>query len=151
MASLACDAALIGALAVAAAAAAALAASHAQQPVGLVPLDPPPPPIIVDGIEVLPVQGQVYMLAGAGGNVTLQVGRRRRPAWWTRARRARATKLLAAIARLTTRPVRFLVNTNADPDHVAGNGAIVQAQGGIRGPRPRQRGRRQPARARTPA
>ena len=31
-------------------------------------------PIVVDGVEVLPVQGQVQMVAGAGGNVTLQIG-----------------------------------------------------------------------------
>jgi glyoxylase-like metal-dependent hydrolase (beta-lactamase superfamily II) len=37
---------------------------------------------------------------------------------------------------VTQKPVRFLVNTNADPDHVAGNRGIVQAQGGVRGPRP---------------
>ena len=45
-------------------------------------------------------------------------------------------KILTAIARLTSRPVRFLINTNDDADHIAGNGAIVKAHGGTRGPRP---------------
>src|SRR6185503_2874089 len=36
---------------------AAATAPRAQQPVGLVPLDPPPPPLIVDGVEILKVQG----------------------------------------------------------------------------------------------
>ena len=31
-------------------------------------------------IEVMPVQGNVYMVTSAGGNVTLQVGTRRRGA-----------------------------------------------------------------------
>ena len=43
-----------------------LLVSHAQQPVTLVPLTPPPPPVIVDGLEILPVQGNVHMIAGAG-------------------------------------------------------------------------------------
>jgi cyclase len=127
--------ALVTALTVAAAIAAALAVVHAQQPVGLVPLDPPPAPITVDGLEVLPVQGQVFMVTGAGGNVTLQVGSEGVLVVDSGAT-GQTDKLLAAIARLTPRPVRFLVNTNADPDHVAGNRGVVQSQGGVRGPRP---------------
>jgi glyoxylase-like metal-dependent hydrolase (beta-lactamase superfamily II) len=110
-------------------------ALDAQQPVALVPLDPPPPPLVVDGLEVLPVQGQVFMVTGAGGNVTLQVGTEGVMVVDSGAT-GQTDKLLAAIARLTARQVRFLVNTNADPDHVAGNRGIVQAQGGVRGPRP---------------
>jgi hypothetical protein len=45
-----------------------------QQPVGTIPLDPPPAPIVVDGVEVLKVQGQVYLIAGGGANVTAQIG-----------------------------------------------------------------------------
>jgi glyoxylase-like metal-dependent hydrolase (beta-lactamase superfamily II) len=45
-----------------------------------------------------------------------------------------------AVAALTSRPVRYIVNTHADADVVAGNGAIVEANGGTRGPRPRQVG-----------
>ena len=122
-------------LATAVSAAALAAALDAQQPVALVPLDPPPAPILVDGLEVLPVQGQVFMVVGAGGNVTLQIGSDGVLVVDSGAT-GQTDKLLAAIGRVTTRPVRFLVNTNADPDHVAGNRAIVQAQGGIRGPRP---------------
>ena len=127
--------ALFSTLTVSAAAAAALAVVHAQQPVGLVPLEPPPPPISVDGLEVLPVQGQVFMVAGAGGNVTLQVGSEGVLVVDSGAT-GQTDKLLAAIARLTPKPVRFLVNTSADPDHVAGNRGVVQSQGGVRGPRP---------------
>jgi cyclase len=111
------------------------AAIHAQQPVGLVPLEPPPPPMLVDGLEILPVQGQVFMVAGAGGNVALQVGPEGVLVVDSGAT-GQSDKLLAAIGRLTTKPVRFLVNTSADPDHIAGNRALVQAQGGVRGPRP---------------
>ncbi len=112
---------------------------HAQQPVALVPLDPPAPPLIVDGIEVLKVQGQVYLLAGAGGNITAQVGSEG-VLLVDSGGRGQSQKVLNALKRLTNRPVRFLVNTNADPDHVSGNDEIVKANNGVRGPRPQQVG-----------
>ncbi len=109
--------------------------SHAQQPVMLVPLTPPPPPILVDGVEALPVQGKVHVLVGAGGNVSVQIGDEG-VLLVDAGGAGQSAKILTAIARLTPRPVRFLVNTNDDADHIAGNGAIVSAQGGTRGPRP---------------
>ena len=51
-----------------------LLALHAQQPVTTVSLTPPPPPLIVDGLEILPVQGNVHMIVGAGANVGVQIG-----------------------------------------------------------------------------
>ena len=44
-----------------------------QMPVGLVSLEPETY-LNVGGLDVLHVQGQVYMISGAGGNVTIQVG-----------------------------------------------------------------------------
>ena len=108
---------------------------HAQQPVALVPLTPPSPPIVVDGVEVLPVQGKVHVIVGAGGNVSAQVGDEGVLLVDSGAA-GQSQKILTAITRLTTRPVRFLINTNDDADHIAGNGAIVTAHGGTRGPRP---------------
>jgi glyoxylase-like metal-dependent hydrolase (beta-lactamase superfamily II) len=112
---------------------------HAQQPVGIVPLDPPPPPLIVDGIEILKVQGQVYMLAGAGGNVTAQIGSEG-VLLVDAGGPGQSHKVVNALARLTPRQVRWLVNTSADADHVAGNGDIVKVNDGVRGPRPQQVG-----------
>jgi glyoxylase-like metal-dependent hydrolase (beta-lactamase superfamily II) len=120
---------------------AAAATVAAQQPVTLVPIDPPSPPLIVDGIEILPVQGQVYLLSGAGANVTAQIGEEGVLLVDTGAG-ALAPKIVAAVQRLTPRPIRFLINTNADPDHVGGNAAVVQAAGGLRGPKPQQVGGR---------
>ena len=51
-----------------------------------------------------------------------------------RARRGRATKIVAAVRHLTKKPLRYLVNTSADPDNVGGNAAIVKAAGGTSGP-----------------
>jgi glyoxylase-like metal-dependent hydrolase (beta-lactamase superfamily II) len=108
---------------------------QAQQPVTTIPLTPPPPPIVVDGLEILPVQGNVHMIAGAGANVAVQIGDE--GAFIVDAGGAgNGHRLLSAVSRLTNRPLRFLVNTNADGDHVGGNEVIVKSQHGTRGPRP---------------
>jgi glyoxylase-like metal-dependent hydrolase (beta-lactamase superfamily II) len=112
-----------------------LASSHAQQPVTTVSLTPPPSPITVDGLEILPVQGNVHMIVGAGANVAVQIGEEGAFVVDSGGA-ANASRLLSAVTRLTSRPVRFLVNTNADADHVAGNEAVVKSQRGTRGPRP---------------
>jgi cyclase len=108
---------------------------HAQQPVTTVPLTPPPPPLIVDGLEILPVQGNVHMIVGAGANVGVQIGDEGAFVVDTGGS-GQSQRLLAAVSRLTNRPIRFIVNTNADGDHIAGNDVIVKSQGGTRGPRP---------------
>jgi glyoxylase-like metal-dependent hydrolase (beta-lactamase superfamily II) len=112
-----------------------LLAAHAQQPVTTVPLTPPATPIVVDGLEVLPVQGNVHMIAGAGANVGVQVGDE--GVFLVDSGGAgQGQRVLSAVSRLSNRPVRFLVNTNADGDHIAGNDVIVKSQRGTRGPRP---------------
>jgi cyclase len=105
-----------------------------QMPVGLVALDPPAY-LNVAGLDVLPVQGQVHMVAGLERNVTVQVG-------WEGVMLVdtggpgETGRLLEAVAALTPLPVRFIVNTHADANTVGGNAAIVEAGGGTRGPRP---------------
>jgi glyoxylase-like metal-dependent hydrolase (beta-lactamase superfamily II) len=42
-------------------------------------------------------------------------------------------KIGAAVRHLTRRPLRYLVNTNADADHIGGNAEIVKAAGGPNG------------------
>jgi cyclase len=78
------------------------------------------------GIETLPVQGQVSMIAGAGGNVTALVG----PEGVMLVDAGRidaAERLVAAVRALTPRPIHFIINTNADSDHVGGNAAVARA------------------------
>jgi glyoxylase-like metal-dependent hydrolase (beta-lactamase superfamily II) len=77
-------------------------------------------------IETLPVQGQVHLLAGAGGNVTALVGPEG-VMLVDAGREDAAPALLAAVRALTPRPIHFLINTNADPDHIGGNAAIARA------------------------
>ena len=112
-----------------------LVIANAQQPVATIPLAPTPAPLVVDGLEVLPVQGNVHMIAGAGANVVVQVGDEGAFIVDTGGA-GQGQRVLSAVNRLTTRPVRFLVNTNADADHIAGNEVIVTSQRGTRGPHP---------------
>jgi glyoxylase-like metal-dependent hydrolase (beta-lactamase superfamily II) len=75
------------------------------------------------GIHTLKVQGNVYMLVGAGGNVALQISDDGVLLVDT-GTAASAEKVVAAIRGLTSKPIRYIINTSADPDHVGGNEAI---------------------------
>jgi cyclase len=95
------------------------------------PRDPAPParrlpPDIRNEIETIHVQGNVYMLVGAGANVAVQIGEEGVVVVDTGAVAARE-KLLAAIRKLSTRPIRWIINTNPDVDHTGGNETISQA------------------------
>jgi len=85
-------------------------------------------------IQVLPVQGNVYLLAGAGANIAVQVGED--GVLLIDAGDGKATdKVIAAIRKLSNKPIRFIVDTNANPDHMGGNerlAAIGKAAGGGR-------------------
>jgi len=81
-------------------------------------------------IEVLPVQGSVYMVAGAGSNVTVQVGSDALLVVDTN-EAAMSDKLLAAIKTISPLPIRFIVNTSGDADHVGGNERFANSSGTI--------------------
>jgi glyoxylase-like metal-dependent hydrolase (beta-lactamase superfamily II) len=67
------------------------------------------------------VQDHVYMLAGAGGNVTVQAGPDGVLVVDTQFAQM-ADKLLAEIARLSgSAPIRYVINTHVHSDHVGGN------------------------------
>jgi glyoxylase-like metal-dependent hydrolase (beta-lactamase superfamily II) len=75
------------------------------------------------------------MITGAGANVAVQIGDEGAFVVDTGGA-GQGQRVLSAVNLLTNRPVRFLVNTNADADHIAGNEMIVTSQRGARGPRP---------------
>ncbi len=78
-------------------------------------------------VQALHVQGKVYMLVGAGGNVTIQVGDDGILVVDTQFE-ATAPKLLAKIREIAgKRPIRYVVNTHFHPDHVGGNAAVATA------------------------
>jgi len=80
----------------------------------------------VDGIETYHVQGNVYMLVGAGANVAVQTGVDGVLVVDTGGATKRAA-VLAAIRRLSSGPIRWIVNTSAEADHTGGNETISQA------------------------
>lgn len=86
----------------------------------------------VDGVEILHVQKNVYMLAGAGANVTVQLGDEG-PFLVDAGGIGQGARVVAAVRHITPKPIRYLINTSADPDHAGGEAAIVDAAGGQRG------------------
>ena len=77
-------------------------------------------------ITTLPVQGNVYMLQGAGGNVAVQTGPMGVLVVDTGLEQASGA-LIAAIRRLSDKPLQYIINTHAHPDHVGGNDAVRRA------------------------
>jgi glyoxylase-like metal-dependent hydrolase (beta-lactamase superfamily II) len=77
-------------------------------------------------IESYHVQGNIHLLLGAGANVAVQVGPEGVLVVDTGARVSREA-LLAAVKKLSDRPIRWIVNTSADLDHTGGNETISQA------------------------
>jgi cyclase len=76
-----------------------------------------------EDIGVLKVQGNVYMLVGAGANVAAQIGADGILVVDT-GTEAMASKVAAALRKLSDKPVQWVIDTSADPDHMGGNEAL---------------------------
>ena len=77
-------------------------------------------------VQVLHVKGSVYMLAGSGGNIAVQVGEQGTLLVDTGSA-AMTDEVLAAIETITPEPVRYIVNTSYAVDYTGGNAAIAAA------------------------
>ena len=75
-------------------------------------------------IQILPVQGHVHVLIGAGANITVQSGKEGILLVDT-GTADMSDKVLKAIASLSNRPLRYIVNTTGSLDHTGGNAKIA--------------------------
>ena len=77
----------------------------------------------VTDIHILPVQGNVYMMVGAGGNIAVSIGSD--GVLLVDAGLAQMSDTVrAAIRTLSDRPIRYLINTHVHQDHTGGNSAM---------------------------
>jgi glyoxylase-like metal-dependent hydrolase (beta-lactamase superfamily II) len=97
------------------------------------PSSPTPPaarpmkPAYDDGtVEVLPVQGNVYVVAGSGANITLQIDSDGVLIVDSSAA-AMSEKVIAAIRKVSDKPIRQIINTSADEAHTGGNESLSNA------------------------
>ncbi len=92
-------------------------------------------------IEVVPVRGNVYLFASDQGNITVQVGEHRDNdgvLMVDTGSGANADQIAAELKKLTSKPLRYVVNTNSDSDHVGGNSVVSKGESratGGNGPR----------------
>jgi glyoxylase-like metal-dependent hydrolase (beta-lactamase superfamily II) len=77
-------------------------------------------------LEMLPVQGNVYMLSGAGGNIAVQIGSQGTLIVDTGSGE-KSDKVIAAIRKLTPKPIQYIINTSADRNYAGGNDALRRA------------------------
>jgi len=77
-------------------------------------------------LDVVQIRENVYVIGGAGGNIVVQLG----PAGVVlvdSGSPGRSDDILAAVRRITPLPIRYIINTSMDADHVGGNDALARA------------------------
>jgi cyclase len=77
-------------------------------------------------VEVVQLRPNIHLIGGAGGNIVAQVG----PdgvILVDAGSTAMADTVLAAVRRLTPLPIRYIINTSMDADHVGGNEKLSRA------------------------
>jgi glyoxylase-like metal-dependent hydrolase (beta-lactamase superfamily II) len=77
-------------------------------------------------LEVLQVRPNFYMIVGGGANIGVQIGPN--GVVLVNAGTAQASAdVIAAVAKLTAEPIRYIIDTSADPDVVGGNANLAKA------------------------
>jgi glyoxylase-like metal-dependent hydrolase (beta-lactamase superfamily II) len=74
-------------------------------------------------LTVIPVQGNVYLINGAGGNIAVQVGPMGVVVVDTGLAQ-NADRVVAAIRKLSDKPIQYIINTHMHPDHTGGNEVV---------------------------
>jgi glyoxylase-like metal-dependent hydrolase (beta-lactamase superfamily II) len=92
----------------------------------VVPVPAPP-----SEIQVEKIQGNVYLLVGDGANIVVQTGEQGVLLVDT-GRAELSSKMIAAVRKLSALPIRWILNTGPDADHVGGNKAVADILGSSR-------------------
>jgi glyoxylase-like metal-dependent hydrolase (beta-lactamase superfamily II) len=79
-----------------------------------------------DGLEVVELRPNFFLIGGAGGNILVQVGPLGAILVDSGTSEA-ADRVLSAVRRITPLPIRYIINTSMDPDHVGGNDRLAKA------------------------
>src|SRR5688500_8456417 len=77
-------------------------------------------------LEVVQLRPNFYVIGGAGGNVVMQTGSEG-VILVDSGSTAMADRLLSTIRRITPLPIRYIINTSMDADHVGGNEKLSRA------------------------
>ena len=77
-------------------------------------------------LEILEVRPSFYMTAAASANIAVQVGEDG-VVVVDAGSAAEAPNVLAAIKSISPKPIRYIIDTGPDPDHVGGNQALSEA------------------------
>src|SRR4030095_5072160 len=88
----------------------------------------PVKPAYDDGnVEVVPVQGNVHLVAGSGANITVLVDPDGVLVVDTSVA-AMSEKVLAALKTISDKPIRQIINTSADEHHTGGDESLSNAR-----------------------
>ena len=77
-----------------------------------------------DELETIQIRPNVYAIFGAGGNITVHVGEDG-VILVDSGSADMADRVLEAVEAITDQPIRMIINTSADADHVGGNQALA--------------------------
>ena len=77
-------------------------------------------------LDVLHVQGNVYMIAGAGGNIAVQIGDLGVLVVDTGSGQI-TDKVLAAIRKLSDKPIQYIIDTGPHADYIGGSDTVRKA------------------------
>lgn len=91
----------------------------------MTPVEPRPD----ETLDVIKVQGNVWMIAGAGGNIAVQAGDQGVVVVDTGAA-GLTDRVLTAIRGISPRPIRYVINTSTAPQHIGGNAVFGALPGG---------------------
>jgi cyclase len=98
--------------------------------VALLPVMGRAAPVEAQDVRVLQVRGNVYMFVLPSGNITVQVGADGVLVVDT-ASPPLSAPILAEIRKLSSKPIRYVINTDFHPEHTGGN-EIFSKAGGIK-------------------